>query len=187
MKKGEANRKRIVDAANQLFYHKGYNQTAFSEVAEASGIPKGNFYYYFKSKEELLEAVIDQRIDGIRRMLEEWQQRLTTPRERLHRFTRIPLNEIDDVVRYGCPMGSLNVELGKTQLHLKSRASEMFDLFINWLEEQFAEMAYREQARGYALHLFANAQGAALVGSVYGDRPFIEAEVKRMDDWIDTL
>lgn len=187
MKKGEANRKRIVDAANQLFYHKGYNQTAFSEVAEASGIPKGNFYYYFKSKEELLEAVIQDRLLGIRQMLNKWQHDIPSPRERLYRYAQIPINEANDVVRYGCPMGSLNVELGKNQLHLQSQAAEMFNLFLEWLEQQFEEMGLASKKHDYALHLLSLAQGTALISNIYNDREFIAAEVQRMKAWIEGL
>jgi len=185
--KGEKNRQRIIQAANELFYHKGFNQTAFSEVAEASGIPKGNFYYYFKSKDELLDAVIAMRLEGIRDMLHEWRAEYAEPRERLKRYARILLNETRDVVRYGCPMGSLNVELGKTQLALQSRASEMFTLFHDWLVEQFVALGYRQDAAPLALHLLAMSQGAALIGNVYQDQPFISSEVERIIDWIDSL
>ncbi|QKQ25233.1 TetR/AcrR family transcriptional regulator [Candidatus Reidiella endopervernicosa] len=71
--KGQANRQRIVEAANELFYHKGFNQTSFAEVAEKSGIPKGNFYYYFKSKDELLASVIDDRLAQTKTMLASWE------------------------------------------------------------------------------------------------------------------
>ncbi|MDH5192012.1 MAG: TetR/AcrR family transcriptional regulator, partial [Gammaproteobacteria bacterium] len=54
--KGEANRQHIVDVADNLFYQKGYNQTSFTDIAEASEIPRGNFYYYFKTKDEILLA-----------------------------------------------------------------------------------------------------------------------------------
>ena len=46
--KGENNRTRIIEAADQLFYKHGYNQTSFSDIADITGIPRGNFYYYFK-------------------------------------------------------------------------------------------------------------------------------------------
>ncbi len=55
-RKSERTRQRIVEAANRLFYHKGYNQTSFSDVVEAAGVPRGNIYYYFKTKDEILEA-----------------------------------------------------------------------------------------------------------------------------------
>lgn len=185
MKKGEANRKLIIDAANKLFYEKGYNQTAFSEVAEVSRIPKGNFYYYFKSKDELLEAVIDDRLNGIRQMLNDWDREYPEPRQRLLRYAEIPLNELAGVVRYGCPMGSLNVELGKSQLVLQSRATEMFTLFLDWLQQQFIALQYGEaESRNLALHLISASQGAALIGNVYRDPAFIEQEVSLIKEWI---
>lgn len=185
--KGEQNRQRIVEAADELFYRKGYNQTAFSEVAEASGIPKGNFYYYFKSKDELLEAVIQLRMEGIRRMLAEWDEQLPQPKARLRRYAQILLNEAQDVVRYGCPMGSLNVELGKTQLALQSRAGEMFTLFLEWLEQQFKALGKGRESRQLALHLLAMSQGASLLGNVYSDDKFLKSEVRRINTWIDSL
>jgi len=149
VKKGEENRKLIVEAANQLFYTKGYNQTAFSEVAKAVGIPKGNFYHYFKSKDDLLEAVIDERLAGIRRMLKDWDQEFDDAQKRLLRYAEIPLNEIDGVLRYGCPMGSLNMELGKNQLALQSHAAEMFTLFLDWLQKQFVELNFSYFRTGF--------------------------------------
>ena len=52
---GEEIRQQIVSAANRLFYEQGYNHTSFSEIAEAAAVPRGNFYYYFKSKDDMLE------------------------------------------------------------------------------------------------------------------------------------
>ena len=51
MKQQSTNSKeKIVLAADQLFYVRGYNQTSFSDIADETGIPRGNFYYYFKTK-----------------------------------------------------------------------------------------------------------------------------------------
>lgn len=186
-KKGEKNRRRIVAAANELFYRKGFNQTAFSDVAEASGIPKGNFYYYFRSKDELLQAVIAQRIEDGRRMLADWEKEFPDPKARLRRFVRILSNEAHDVARYGCPMGSLNIELAKTQLNLQSSAAEMFDLFLEWLTRQFEALGKRKESRPLALHLLAMTQGVALLANVYRNERFIDIEVERLGTWIDSL
>jgi TetR/AcrR family transcriptional regulator, transcriptional repressor for nem operon len=59
--RGAENRERIVAAADRLFYERGFQATSFSDIAEAAGVPKGNFYYYFKTKDALLEGVIDWR------------------------------------------------------------------------------------------------------------------------------
>jgi AcrR family transcriptional regulator len=186
--KGQKNLQRILSAADELIYHQGFNQTSFTDVAKASGIPKGNFYYYFKSKDELLLAVIDMRLDNIRQMLAGWEQQYSDPKDRLKRYARILLNEAQAVVRYGCPMGSLNVELGKTQQALQAKAASMFSLFLDWLEQQFRALGQAKKRSHYlALHLSAMLQGAALISSVYGDVGFLQQELKGINAWIETL
>ena len=59
--KTQTSRDRIIEKANRLFYTKGYNQTSFADIAQAVGITKGNLHYHFRSKEDLLEAIIDYR------------------------------------------------------------------------------------------------------------------------------
>ncbi|NOR42253.1 MAG: TetR family transcriptional regulator, partial [Gammaproteobacteria bacterium] len=68
-KKGEGNRQRIITAAEDLFYKGGYNQTSFQDISDATNIPRGNFYYYFKTKEDILNAVIDARVSTLSTLL----------------------------------------------------------------------------------------------------------------------
>ncbi len=51
-------KKRIVEAAITVFAKKGYHQTKMSDIAKEVGVSKGTLYQYFKSKEELFEAVV---------------------------------------------------------------------------------------------------------------------------------
>src|ERR1700753_1185863 len=83
--RGEKNRESILDAADHLFYVKGFAETSFSDIAEKAGVPKGNFYYYFQSKDDLLEAVVDRRIQVLRRKVRLWD-RNTDPRRRIEMF-----------------------------------------------------------------------------------------------------
>lgn len=57
--KPQSVKNRIVTAAWQLFYEKGYNDTTVDEIIERSHTSKGSFYYYFKSKDELLNSLSD--------------------------------------------------------------------------------------------------------------------------------
>lgn len=57
MKQKKDAKSRIVTAAWQLFYDKGYNGTTVDDIIEASGTSKGSFYYYFSSKDELLNTL----------------------------------------------------------------------------------------------------------------------------------
>jgi AcrR family transcriptional regulator len=182
----QPNRERIVAAANRLFYVKGYNQTSFADVADELGISKGNLHYHFRSKNDLLDAVIALRIGSIEQMLARWQKEYPDGKDRLTRYVRILLNEQTDVVRYGCPMGSLNMELAKDQRDLQQRSLEMFELFRHWLEKAFRQMGRRD-FRALSLHVMARTQGAAMIASVYADAGLLKAEYKRLLDWIEAL
>lgn len=185
-RKGKISRERIIEAANRLIYIKGYNQTSFADVADTVGITKGNLHYHFKSKDELLDAIIEHRLQGITQLLADWDKQYPEPRDRLHRFTQMIINDQQDVVRYGCPMGSLNVELGKNQIPLRDRSREMFDVFGNWLDNTFKLLGRRDYKR-LSQHLLAMAQGAALMSYVYTDPKMLKDEQKMINEWIDSV
>ena len=52
----------ILDATEELFYTRGYHETAISDIVKSIGVAQGTFYYYFKSKEAVLEALINRQI-----------------------------------------------------------------------------------------------------------------------------
>ena len=67
--KGEEIRQRIVAAADALFYQQGYEKTSFSDIADAVGISRGNFYYHFKSKDEILETLEKNLLNEYRSLI----------------------------------------------------------------------------------------------------------------------
>ena len=64
-KEPEERKKEILDIAEELFTAKGYDNTSTTEILERVGIARGTMYYHFKSKEEILDALIDRIIQGI--------------------------------------------------------------------------------------------------------------------------
>lgn len=184
--KGKVSRDRIVESANSLFYTKGYNQTSFADIAASVGITKGNLHYHYKSKEELLEAVIEYRMNIIANQLEQWDEQFPDPKSKLNRFVQMLLNEKGNIVRYGCPMGSLNVELGKNQLPLQAKAREMFDLYKSWLDRTFQQLD-KKNSKIRSKHLLTMAQGAALMSFVYADEKLLKDECKSIQKWIESL
>ncbi len=178
-------RQRIIQACDDLLYHKGYNTMSFSDIAEASGIPRGNLNYHFKTKQQVLDAVIEYRLGQTREMLDHWERNLDSPRERLKRFARIALNEQENVLRFGCPMGSLNTELGKYQPELQAISRQQFDLFREWLVRQFRDLCPERDADALALHLLTQTQGVAVVAQVYADASLIRREVEEILAWLD--
>ena len=63
MKKGEKRKQELLDIAYTLFIQRGYENTSVDEIIEEAGIAKGTYYYYFESKEHMLEEVIGMMID----------------------------------------------------------------------------------------------------------------------------
>ena len=63
MKKGEMRKNELVQIAYRMFLTKGYENTSVDEIIDEAGIAKGTFYYYFESKELLLEEVICMMIN----------------------------------------------------------------------------------------------------------------------------
>jgi AcrR family transcriptional regulator len=180
-------RQQIIQATDDLLYHKGFNLMSFSDIAQVSGIPRGNLYYYFKTKDEVLAAVIEHRLGQMRRMLQEWEQSLATPLQRLQRYARIPLNELENLVRFGCPMGSLNSELAKSQTPLQAIAKAQFELFRHWLIQQFQQLRPDGDAEQLAMHLLVLTQGLTLMGQVYADRDLVRREVAALESWLEAL
>ena len=181
-------RLRIVQSANRLFYRQGYNRTSFTDIVEASGVPRGNIYYYFKTKEEILLATLDYRLDAITVMLEEWDREHRTPVERLRRFVRMLVNSRQSTAEYGCPMGSLNTELGKNQRELQEAAVALFDRFLEYLSLQFHNIGFRpELCRNYAIELLARGQGLNVMTHVMHDPEILNRSAEALYDWIDGI
>ncbi len=178
----------IVEAARTLFYQRGYTRTSFSDIVSHTGIQRGNIYHYFKTKDDILDAVIHQLANEYRAALSAWDAELPDPKDRLRRFVQMVMSNRDNLIRYGCPVGSLNTELGKAAACAqRESARQLFDLFRDWLAEQFSTLTDPQQARSLALHLLGRTEGISLMGHVYQDPDFIRNEIEMLEKWIDTL
>lgn len=175
--KGDTQRQRIIEAAYDLFYRKGFNQTSFSDIAHAADFPRGNFYYYFKSKDDLLREVMRFRIQALKDMVAQWDQGSDDPAQRLMFVADMMEATKQDVMRYGCPLGTLTAELGKTQKALQDEAVQMLDTIVSWAERQLIELGYGDQAPILAMHLMARLQGITMMAYAYGNDAFVDYEI----------
>lgn len=85
VKEAEERKQEILDAAERLFASKGFDNTSISDILEETGIARGTLYYHFKSKEELLDAVIERMIEKMTARAKEIADRREIPV--LQRFT----------------------------------------------------------------------------------------------------
>lgn len=180
-------RSQIIEAADDLFYRQGFDHTSFADVAEKVGISRGNFYYHFRTKDEILSAVIERRLSQAQARLRSWEAEANTPQERLKLFIRILTRNQDKIMQHGCPVGTLCNELAKLDHAAQPEAKGLFTLYENWLTQQFEAMGHGNQAQVHARHLLAMSQGVATLANAYKDPAYITDEVSRLCQWIDTV
>jgi TetR/AcrR family transcriptional regulator, transcriptional repressor for nem operon len=178
-------RDRLVSSARDLLHQQGVERTTLAQIAQAAEVPPGNVYYYFKTRDELVGAVIESRLDEIRELLGRLDRR-STPRARLKALARTWGDVGELVARHGCPIGSLSCELAKQPSGLHEPASAMFKVILDWATRQFRDMGRRD-ARDMAESLLAGVQGAALLANTLRDPKIMTREVRRLDRWIDSL
>jgi TetR/AcrR family transcriptional repressor of nem operon len=125
-------RQRIVEAAMELFWLKGYGSTSIADILSRSQVNSGSLYHFFPGKQDLLVAVLEAYRDGIGPMLLEpaWDD-VDDPVERVFALLgtyRRALIETD--CSYGCPIGSLALELHEADPIVRERIGENFTAWV---------------------------------------------------------
>jgi len=176
---------RLIAAACEVMYAQGVEKTTLADIAAAAGIPLGNVYYYFKTKNDLLQAVIETHLHEIGATLAAIEAAHATPKERLKALFGALAEQSDLIARQGCPHGSLCLELDK-RADGPGLAAELIRVPVDWAERQFQAMG-RPDARDLAVEVIARYQGTALLTSTFRDPSLMEGETRRVSRWIDTL
>jgi TetR/AcrR family transcriptional repressor of nem operon len=187
--KGAATRDQILNAAARLMHVQGYQSTSLDDVLRESGVGKGNFYYYFKSKEDLGYAIIDRITQGfVERSLEPaFADTDADPVTQIYAF----LDRVLEAQRLrkcvgGCVMGNLASELSDVHEGFRHRLAGIFDLW----RVHLAEAVSRGQARGrlradvdasrVAQFLVAGLEGSILLSKVTKDITVMERCVEEL-------
>jgi AcrR family transcriptional regulator len=184
--KGAGNRQRIIEAADQLFHTRGYNQTSFSDISDVTGIPRGNFYYYFKTKDDILNAVVEDRLGAYREMLADCERQSDDPRQRLLSFVGFLDSHAEGILQSGCPIGSLTSELAKDEPELQLKSREVFDLLRDWLAKQLGMLGL-ENTGERALDILARMQGVSIIACAYKDRDYLQRNIAELKSWINAF
>ena len=182
--KAETMRNKIVSTADDLFYRQGFNLTSFADISKAVGISRGNFYYHFKTKDDILAAVLDLRKARIKSVLNDWTKNLDNAHDRLEAFINMVGDLQDKIIQHGCPMGTTCSELNKLKNINFNDATEMIVLFRDWLVEQIKLLDYDpEVANHHAMHILTCTQGLSVIGHAFKDADYINREVATLKQW----
>jgi AcrR family transcriptional regulator len=178
-------RERLIEATRQLLHEQGVEKTTIADIGKAADVAIGNLYYYFKTKDELIEAAIAAHQVDIEATLASFD-RHHTPKARLKAFVRALASQREIAARYGCPHGTLCSELDKRSDEFARSAVKLLRPSIDWAEQQFRAMGRRD-ARDLAVALIAAYQGASLLTNTFRDPGLLQREARRLERWIDSL
>ena len=142
-------RQRIVDAAMELFWLKGYLSTSIADILSRSQVNSGSLYHFFPGKQDVLVAVLEAYRDGIEPMLLEpaWSG-VEDPIEKVFALLgRYRLSIVDTECEYGCPIGSLALELHEPDPAVRDLLAANFTVWVDAVEGCFREAAHRFEPR----------------------------------------
>lgn len=179
-------RTRLVQSAMALVYRHGFRETRLVDIATKAKVPPGNVYYYFKTKEEIGAAVVDEHLAQIKE-LHQRLDKLESPRERLCAFIQMTFDNRKMLARGGCPTGTLCTELHKEDGALAEQSAVLFEKLLGWLKVQFESLGLHSDSRGLAVHLLSALEGVAVLAHSLSDPKIVVMETARLKQWICTL
>jgi AcrR family transcriptional regulator len=151
-------RDRIVFAAMRLFAEKGYGSTSVADILQAARVNSGSLYHFFPGKQDVLLGVLQAYRDGIRPMLLEPEWRFVEdPIERVFALLQSYRRRLETTeCLYGCPIGSLALELHEPDPPVRELLQANFDAWITAIEECYVAAGKRLPANldRHALAIF---------------------------------
>jgi AcrR family transcriptional regulator len=179
-------RTRLVDAAAELAHRRGFRETSLADIAQKAGVPLGNVYYYFKSKDALAEALIARRLEEIRAAQAAWEG-AGGPVERLEACINAVEADRESVARSGSAVGGLCTELGKTDGPLGDMARVLFRAELDWVEAQLRTLGAAAEAPALAIHLLSGLEGACVLAHAQGEPALVVYEAEMLKAWVRRL
>ncbi len=167
-------RSRLVSAAVDLAYQNGFGATSLADIAREAEVPLGNVYYYFKTKDEIGEAIVEFRLAQLSAQRQRWNE-AGSPKDRL----------------CACVQGVFEnkdfLELHKAGGSVATRATEIFAQHLAWIESQFRALGKGKDSNGLAVHLLSAMQGVSILANTFHDSGLVATETKRLKSWIRSL
>lgn len=170
-------KEQIVDAASRLVHVRGFNNTSVDEILRESGVGKGNFYYYFRSKDELGFAILERGVERISTELIEkhfnpekdpWQQILDFLDSLVERARQRACTG-------GCLLGNLAVEMSDIHEEFRRRLNRAFERLRSRLEVTLTQAKAQGTLRSeadiprLAHFIVAGFEGAFMMGKLHKD------------------
>src|SRR5580658_6546837 len=186
-------RTRIILAAMELFWEKGFNSTSVADILSRSQVNSGSLYHFFPGKQDVLVGVLEAYRDGIGEMLlaPAWDG-VADPIEKIFALLegyRRHIVETDCV--YGCPIGSLALELHEPDPSVRALLAANFANWTAAIEDRLAEASDRLPAdldrRALAEFILTAMEGAVMQARTHRDVAYFDRMVAMLRGHFDML
>jgi TetR/AcrR family transcriptional repressor of nem operon len=190
---GKDTRSRIVEAAMDLFWLKGYGSTSIADILSRSQVNSGSLYHFFPGKQDVLLAVLDAYRDGIGPMLLDpaWSG-IADPVDKIFALLakyRSLIVETD--CEYGCPIGSLALELHEADPAVRERLAANFDAWTEAVLGCLAEARDRfppdADLPALAELILTVMEGGVMQARTHRDVAYFDRAVAQLRAYLDAL
>ena len=186
-------RQRIVEAAMELFWLKGYGSTSVADILSRSQVNSGSLYYFFPGKQDVLIAVLEAYRDGINQMLLEpaWDG-VKDPIEKVFALLgQYRRSIVDTECEYGCPIGSLALELHEPDSVVRELLAANFTAWVTAVEGCFRGAADRFEAgtdlRALAEFTLNVMEGGVMQARTYRDVAYFDRAVAQLRMMVEAM
>jgi len=178
----------MLDVASRLVHVRGFNNTSVDDILKESGVGKGNFYYYFKSKDELGFAILER---SLKRFTSEVMEKSFDPSKNPWQQLNDFLDELVERARQrecsgGCILGNLAVEMSDIHEEFRRRLNKAFERLRTCIGEALAQARVQGTLQSdadvprLALFIIAAFEGAFMMGKLQKDADVVAGVVEEL-------
>jgi AcrR family transcriptional regulator len=190
---GPATRDRIVRAAMELFWEKGYQSTSVADLLKRAGVHSGSLYHFFPGKQDVLLAVLEAYVVGIDPMLVKpvWTD-VPDPLDRVFALlARYRALIVETDCTYGCPIGSLALELHEPDPAVRELLAVNFTGWVDRIERCLVDAGTRLPAdvdrRALAEFVLVTMEGGVMLARTYRNVAAFDAAVAQLRSYFARL
>ena len=186
-------RRRIVLAAMELFAEKGFQSTSIADILSRTQVHSGSLYHAFPGKQDVLAAVLEAYRDGIDEwLLEPAWSGVDDPIERIFALLNAYRTMlVTSECTYGCPIGSLALELHEPDPHIRELLAANF---ANWtasiekcLSQAFDRLPADTDRRRLAEFVLTVMEGAVMQARTYREIEYFDRNIAVLREHFDRL
>lgn len=177
-------RQRLTDAAVRLVHTQGLERTTIAAIATHADVAPGSVYYYFKTKDDVAQAVLAAHQQQWDLQVAGWES-LADARERLVAYIDADVSKASEVTAHGSALAGLAADLRRATPELADHAADVLTSVVDWAAAQFGELGFSaDAARARALHLVTGMEGAAAMAHALGEPDALEREAAHLRRWV---